>query len=106
MIRRPPRSTHCISSAASDVYKRQDIFNTKIQSVEEVEKLTKIQILDGIIHSKYKESMPTLKSPNSGIAESFRLLKANLRNILETSAHVLCVDTCLLYTSPSPRDQA
>eukprot|EP00825_Cyclidium_porcatum_P051706 TRINITY_DN9596_c0_g1_i4.p2 TRINITY_DN9596_c0_g1~~TRINITY_DN9596_c0_g1_i4.p2 ORF type:complete len:192 (-),score=29.19 TRINITY_DN9596_c0_g1_i4:643-1218(-) len=26
MIRRPPRSTHCISSAASDVYKRQ-IYN-------------------------------------------------------------------------------
>ena len=24
MIRRPPRSTHCISSAASDVYKRQN----------------------------------------------------------------------------------
>eukprot|EP00826_Nyctotherus_ovalis_P031949 TRINITY_DN2574_c0_g1_i2.p3 TRINITY_DN2574_c0_g1~~TRINITY_DN2574_c0_g1_i2.p3 ORF type:complete len:392 (+),score=126.39 TRINITY_DN2574_c0_g1_i2:27-1178(+) len=26
MIRRPPRSTHCISSAASDVYKRQLIY--------------------------------------------------------------------------------
>ena len=26
MIRRPPRSTHCISSAASDVYKRQAKF--------------------------------------------------------------------------------
>ena len=26
MIRRPPRSTHCISSAASDVYKRQDFY--------------------------------------------------------------------------------
>ena len=25
MIRRPPRSTHCISSAASDVYKRQEM---------------------------------------------------------------------------------
>ncbi len=25
MIRRPPRSTHCISSAASSVYKRQDL---------------------------------------------------------------------------------
>eukprot|EP00826_Nyctotherus_ovalis_P039253 TRINITY_DN3759_c0_g1_i4.p1 TRINITY_DN3759_c0_g1~~TRINITY_DN3759_c0_g1_i4.p1 ORF type:complete len:140 (+),score=11.00 TRINITY_DN3759_c0_g1_i4:25-420(+) len=25
MIRRPPRSTHCISSAASDVYKRQSL---------------------------------------------------------------------------------
>ena len=28
MIRRPPRSTHCISSAASDVYKRQDLYYT------------------------------------------------------------------------------
>ena len=27
MIRRPPRSTHCISSAASDVYKRQVQFS-------------------------------------------------------------------------------
>ena len=27
MIRRPPRSTHCISSAASDVYKRQVLGN-------------------------------------------------------------------------------
>ena len=26
MIRRPPRSTHCISSAASDVYKRQHVY--------------------------------------------------------------------------------
>jgi len=29
MIRRPPRSTHCISSAASDVYKRQE-FNLEL----------------------------------------------------------------------------
>ena len=29
MIRRPPRSTHCISSAASDVYKRQILFLSK-----------------------------------------------------------------------------
>ena len=27
MIRRPPRSTHCISSAASDVYKRQALLD-------------------------------------------------------------------------------
>ena len=30
MIRRPPRSTHCISSAASDVYKRQIIHGAQI----------------------------------------------------------------------------
>eukprot|EP00826_Nyctotherus_ovalis_P061551 TRINITY_DN8769_c0_g1_i5.p1 TRINITY_DN8769_c0_g1~~TRINITY_DN8769_c0_g1_i5.p1 ORF type:complete len:182 (-),score=9.52 TRINITY_DN8769_c0_g1_i5:444-968(-) len=31
MIRRPPRSTHCISSAASDVYKRQMLCQVHIQ---------------------------------------------------------------------------
>ena len=30
MIRRPPRSTHCISSAASDVYKRQTQLRTAV----------------------------------------------------------------------------
>ena len=30
MIRRPPRSTHCISSAASDVYKRQMLGGTVV----------------------------------------------------------------------------
>eukprot|EP00826_Nyctotherus_ovalis_P020954 TRINITY_DN1666_c0_g1_i9.p1 TRINITY_DN1666_c0_g1~~TRINITY_DN1666_c0_g1_i9.p1 ORF type:complete len:101 (-),score=8.21 TRINITY_DN1666_c0_g1_i9:186-458(-) len=37
MIRRPPRSTHCISSAASDVYKRQysyfEYFVTRLLSL-------------------------------------------------------------------------
>ena len=32
MIRRPPRSTHCISSAASDVYKRQVLHLNKLES--------------------------------------------------------------------------
>eukprot|EP00825_Cyclidium_porcatum_P049265 TRINITY_DN8470_c0_g1_i2.p1 TRINITY_DN8470_c0_g1~~TRINITY_DN8470_c0_g1_i2.p1 ORF type:complete len:120 (+),score=23.79 TRINITY_DN8470_c0_g1_i2:3-362(+) len=31
MIRRPPRSTHCISSAASDVYKRQYPYSVHYQ---------------------------------------------------------------------------
>eukprot|EP00826_Nyctotherus_ovalis_P030747 TRINITY_DN2454_c0_g2_i5.p2 TRINITY_DN2454_c0_g2~~TRINITY_DN2454_c0_g2_i5.p2 ORF type:complete len:126 (-),score=49.96 TRINITY_DN2454_c0_g2_i5:752-1093(-) len=37
MIRRPPRSTHCISSAASDVYKRQ-ILPGDDESVENFKK--------------------------------------------------------------------
>eukprot|EP00825_Cyclidium_porcatum_P002357 TRINITY_DN11086_c0_g1_i2.p2 TRINITY_DN11086_c0_g1~~TRINITY_DN11086_c0_g1_i2.p2 ORF type:complete len:173 (+),score=16.86 TRINITY_DN11086_c0_g1_i2:129-647(+) len=32
MIRRPPRSTHCISSAASDVYKRQAVSYTTYET--------------------------------------------------------------------------
>jgi capsular exopolysaccharide synthesis family protein len=61
-----------------------ELFNTRIESVEEIEKLTKLPILDGIIHSKYKDSLPVDKNPNSGIAESFRLLKANLRSFIES----------------------
>eukprot|EP00825_Cyclidium_porcatum_P021140 TRINITY_DN23678_c0_g1_i1.p3 TRINITY_DN23678_c0_g1~~TRINITY_DN23678_c0_g1_i1.p3 ORF type:complete len:102 (-),score=6.69 TRINITY_DN23678_c0_g1_i1:258-563(-) len=36
MIRRPPRSTHCISSAASDVYKRQLIYRVKHPGVRQI----------------------------------------------------------------------
>ena len=36
MIRRPPRSTHCISSAASDVYKRQGKKPSRVLSFEDV----------------------------------------------------------------------
>jgi capsular exopolysaccharide synthesis family protein len=59
-----------------------DAFNTKLETFEDVEKLSKLQILDGIIHSNYKNALPVIKNPHSGIAESFRILKINLRNIL------------------------
>lgn len=61
-----------------------DAFNTKLDTFEEVEKLSKIQILDGIIHSNYKNGLPVIKNPQSGITESFRILKVNLRNILNS----------------------
>jgi len=38
MIRRPPRSTHCISSAASDVYKRQAYVNGANAALDKLEK--------------------------------------------------------------------
>eukprot|EP00825_Cyclidium_porcatum_P011085 TRINITY_DN1566_c0_g1_i6.p1 TRINITY_DN1566_c0_g1~~TRINITY_DN1566_c0_g1_i6.p1 ORF type:complete len:1401 (+),score=376.97 TRINITY_DN1566_c0_g1_i6:144-4346(+) len=47
MIRRPPRSTHCISSAASDVYKRQ-VYNeyTKKKVLEFFDYMTKNEHLE------------------------------------------------------------
>eukprot|EP00825_Cyclidium_porcatum_P050580 TRINITY_DN9067_c0_g1_i4.p1 TRINITY_DN9067_c0_g1~~TRINITY_DN9067_c0_g1_i4.p1 ORF type:complete len:359 (+),score=51.22 TRINITY_DN9067_c0_g1_i4:97-1173(+) len=44
MIRRPPRSTHCISSAASDVYKRQVYIQRKRDNLLELN--TKANILN------------------------------------------------------------
>ena len=51
MIRRPPRSTHCISSAASDVYKRQalPIIETQAGDVSAYIPTNVISITDGQI---------------------------------------------------------
>ena len=58
MIRRPPRSTHCISSAASDVYKRQTYHNAFSYFSDEYG-LTQHTITKGVHdHS----STPTAKS--------------------------------------------
>lgn len=71
-----------------------DLFNTKIETIDEVEKMTKFTILDGIIHSNYKNGLPVVNNPHSGITESFRVLKVNLKNILNgTEKKVICVNS-------------
>ena len=49
MIRRPPRSTHCISSAASDVYKRQ------ITTCKRKRELANVDRIYEIIKASYTE---------------------------------------------------
>lgn len=58
-------------------------FNNKIETREEIEKVSKIPVLEGIIKHKYKVQLPVIHHPRSGIAESFRGLKSNLNAILE-----------------------
>src|SRR5660397_297391 len=47
MIRRPPRSTPLYSSAASDVYKRQDYFHPSQQKMRVLDRLP----LRGLVHN-------------------------------------------------------
>eukprot|EP00825_Cyclidium_porcatum_P051580 TRINITY_DN953_c0_g1_i3.p3 TRINITY_DN953_c0_g1~~TRINITY_DN953_c0_g1_i3.p3 ORF type:complete len:159 (+),score=47.98 TRINITY_DN953_c0_g1_i3:119-595(+) len=55
MIRRPPRSTHCISSAASDVYKRQGI-NAEYMGKGQISKLFDLALEKNRgIMSKYQQ---------------------------------------------------
>eukprot|EP00826_Nyctotherus_ovalis_P005027 TRINITY_DN11124_c0_g1_i2.p1 TRINITY_DN11124_c0_g1~~TRINITY_DN11124_c0_g1_i2.p1 ORF type:complete len:254 (+),score=28.38 TRINITY_DN11124_c0_g1_i2:23-763(+) len=58
MIRRPPRSTHCISSAASDVYKRQ-VYNpartVNTETLQEPDSYSK-DSLSNELHSKQNAS--------------------------------------------------
>ncbi len=58
-------------------------FNTKIESREEIERVSKIPVLEGVVQHKYKTLLPTIHHPRSGIAESFRGIKSNLNAILE-----------------------
>nr|WP_319509294.1 polysaccharide biosynthesis tyrosine autokinase [uncultured Draconibacterium sp.] len=58
-------------------------FNNKIETREEIEKESRIPVLDGIIQHKYKVKLPVIHHPRSGIAESFRGVKSNLNAILE-----------------------
>lgn len=58
-------------------------FNTKIETREEIEKQSNIPVLEGIVKHSYKEKLPVIYHPRSGIAESFRGIKSNLNALLD-----------------------
>lgn len=59
-----------------------ELFNTKIQSKEDVEKLVRIPFIGGIGHKQATDSLVVLNSPKSAVAESFRALRTNLNYFL------------------------
>jgi tyrosine-protein kinase Etk/Wzc len=59
-----------------------DLIGGSIQSKEEVEEMTKLPVAGMIIHNKGKKEMVVLENPRSNITESFRLLRTNLKYIL------------------------
>lgn len=59
------------------------VFNHKIETIQEVEKGSRIPVLEGIMRHKYKVKLPVIQHPRSGIAESFRGLKTNINTLTE-----------------------
>jgi len=59
-----------------------DYINGSIQLKEEVEELTKLPVVGMVIHNKSKKDLVVLENPRSNITESFRLLRTNLKFIL------------------------
>eukprot|EP00825_Cyclidium_porcatum_P044579 TRINITY_DN6586_c0_g1_i1.p2 TRINITY_DN6586_c0_g1~~TRINITY_DN6586_c0_g1_i1.p2 ORF type:complete len:149 (-),score=53.33 TRINITY_DN6586_c0_g1_i1:281-727(-) len=91
MIRRPPRSTHCISSAASDVYKRQkeeQIF-TDYEQIEQENLQKKIQLQQiELLQQKIKDkaankikNQQTIKAQNLEIEKPDNTLKDYQTNL-------------------------
>lgn len=71
-------------------------FNNKIETRDEIEKNSKLPVLEGIIRHRYKEILPVVHHPRSGIAESFRGLKSNLKALLEEpGAKVISINSLI-----------
>lgn len=58
-------------------------FNNKIETLEDVEKLSDIPVFEGIVRHKYKEKLPVVHFPRSGVSECFRGIKSNVNAIFD-----------------------
>jgi capsular exopolysaccharide synthesis family protein len=71
-------------------------FNNKIETIQEVEKKSKIPVLEGIIKHKFKTLLPVIQHPRSGIAESFRGLKTNINTLVDAQgAKVVSINSLI-----------
>ena len=96
MIRRPPRSTLDRSSAASDVYKRQAVtFTNDIQPI-----ITENCTNRGCHHGGEQVSLLTYDD----VIKNGYVVEGNPKDNVLYQA-IDSKHTCLLYTSPSPRDR-
>eukprot|EP00825_Cyclidium_porcatum_P031837 TRINITY_DN33784_c0_g1_i1.p4 TRINITY_DN33784_c0_g1~~TRINITY_DN33784_c0_g1_i1.p4 ORF type:complete len:110 (+),score=38.80 TRINITY_DN33784_c0_g1_i1:99-428(+) len=109
MIRRPPRSTHCISSAASDVYKRQLVKYSKESLVNDQKKINEQFQVNELIEKLMEDNAAKQKAIDR--RKLFQQLPQLPEDIKQFHLEHMELEQqkskdCLLYTSPSPRDQA
>ncbi|MBL7860726.1 MAG: polysaccharide biosynthesis tyrosine autokinase [Cyclobacteriaceae bacterium] len=55
-----------------------EIFDNKVQSKEDIDKMTSIPFIGGIGHNTSSSNLTVKDRPKSGVAESFRALRSNL----------------------------
>lgn len=60
-----------------------ELINDKVQSREDIEKVTNIPLIGGVGHNALKDNLIVNKKPKSGVAESFRALRSNLNFFTE-----------------------
>ena len=98
MVRRPPRSTLDRSSAASDVYKRQDQLGISEVRLTGGEPLIRrdLETIVSAVRMRHPDVPVALTTNGLGLAQRAKGLAA---------AGLSRINVCLLYTSPSPRDR-
>jgi capsular exopolysaccharide synthesis family protein len=61
----------------------QEIFDNRVQSKEDIEKITTIPFIGGVGHKKTENNLEVLHHAKTAIAESFRALRSNLNYFLD-----------------------
>lgn len=75
------------------VFVAMEFLNTRIQSREDIEKITGIPFIGGVGHKRAETNLEVLTSPKTAIAESFRALRSNLKYFLGKKENVVIVVT-------------
>lgn len=70
-----------------------ELLNNKIQSKEDVEKVTSIPFIAGVGHKKTPNNLEVLTNPKTSISESFRALRSNLNYFLGKQERVVILIT-------------
>ncbi len=75
------------------VFILMELLNSKVQSKEDVEKITSIPFIGGIGHKSGENNIEVLTKPKTAIAESFRALRSNLSYFLGKREKVVIIIT-------------
>lgn len=63
-----------------------EIINNKVQSKEDIDKMTSIPFIGGVGHNSLDTNLTVKEKPKSGVAESFRALRSNLNYFTSNKA--------------------
>jgi capsular exopolysaccharide synthesis family protein len=73
-----------------------ELINNKIQSREDIEKLTSVPVIGGVGHNITKEQMIVFNRPRSSMAESFRALRSSISYFTDNRSHLFLMVTSSL----------
>ncbi|MFB6341469.1 GumC family protein [Saccharicrinis sp. FJH62] len=66
-----------------------ETFSSTVRTKDEVDRLTELPVIDGIILSTTKDKLPVIKNPRSGLAESFRALRYRIKKLVHENGHAV-----------------
>lgn len=70
-----------------------ELFNSRVQSYEDIKKITPIPFVGGIGHKRTENNLEVLTNPKTSIAESFRALRSNLNYFIGKQQKVVLLIT-------------